>query len=222
MNDLTNTEELLVTIDKSQNRSIATWIIAIIVYTTVWVISFYFLNNNDSTSVIIFLIIPLAVMLGMLKLNLKTIQKEVKLVNYIIRERYFENFIKTKQKGTSSLDKFVSIAKEVFPQVNIAITDDSTNIVKTKSGLEIITSKNVIGGIARKLIIEEISDTLTIKKLKNIKQQSVSDQIFRYIVICWDLEECINSKEFEKTMKNSLNVDIFSYKDEFLSIEWIS
>jgi len=212
MDDLTNLDKLLIAFDKAQRIRIAS-VVSIIVAS---VIAFYIqvLMGIELLLGLVFLI-PIWVTIIILYFVKKGINGEQSILNSIIREKYLENFLSATPVGDSFLEQFLSIAKEIFPQIKISMKDFKKNILKTDSKIEIKYKD-------KKFIFEEINEKLTSKKLENIISKTSKDKIYRYVLLGANITEFTNSEEFENMMKNVTKVDLISTEKNYLKIEWIS
>ena len=114
--------------------------------------------------------------------------EEQKILNSIIRERYYENYLSAIPEGNTPIEKFVSISEEIFPQIKMARKDSKNSLQKEK--------KIEIKYKTQKYIIEQFSDSFSINDLKKIIRVSKQDSISRYIILGKDLTNSIQDKKF--------------------------
>tara|TARA_B110000438_G_scaffold92485_1_gene91934 strand:+ start:445 stop:1086 length:642 start_codon:yes stop_codon:yes gene_type:complete len=212
MDDLTNLDKFLIAFDKAQRIRLAS-VISIIL---LCVFAFFIqaLLKIELVLGLVFLI-PIGGTFVILYFVKKGINNEQSILNSIIREKYLENFLSATPEGNSFLEQFLSIAKEIFPQIKISMKDFEKNISKTDSKIEIDYKH-------KKFIFEEINEKLTSKKLVSIISKASNDSLYRYVLLGANMTEFINSEEFENMMENVTKVDLISTEKNYLKIEWIS
>ena len=218
MNNLSNIEDLLLAFDKTRSHSLAYLLLSLVASIGVFAIlvigqlkSLFDLNS----SIIMILVIPIIVIGFFIYRTYKKMNtEEQKILNSIIRERYYENYLSAIPEGNTPIEKFVSISEEIFPQIKMARKDSKNSLQKEK--------KIEIKYKTQKYIIEQFSDSFSINDLKKIIRVSKQDSISRYIILGKDLTNSIQDKSFEIIMKDVTKVDLITIHNNDFKIEWIS
>jgi len=222
LNNLSNIEDLLLAFDKTRDHSIAYLVLSIVAVIGVWAFfaisnHFSFLDLEKIDSLLFFIFsIPVGLILFFL---IRTIAKmnteEQKILNNIIRERYYENYLSAIPEGNTPIEKFASISKEIFPQIKMIIEKEPEKIIQEENKIEIKYK-------SQKYIIEQFNEPFSITDLKKIIRKSKQDSISRYIVLGKNLTNSIQDKGFEIIMKDVTKVDLITIHNDDFKIEWIS
>jgi hypothetical protein len=217
MDNLSSIEKLLLAFDKTRRHTMA--YLLLILVSIIGVFGALSVNHYyswfDSFSLIILFMIPIGINMYFISRTFdKTNTEEQIILNNIIRERYYENYLSVIPEGNTPIEKFLSIAKEIFPQIKIA-AKNSKNITIRNNRIEIDYKDGTY-------IIKQFDKSFSINDLKEIIKKSTQTNIFRYIVLGTNLTESTQDKSFEKIMENVTKVDLVTINDDDFKMEWIS
>ena len=217
-----NIEQLLLAFDKSRNHSIAYLVLSIVSVILLWGFfavshQYSYFNFEKINSLYFFTFLgPIGLIVFFtLRVFFNMNNEEQKILNNLIRERYYENYLSAIPEGNTPIERFKNISKEIFPQIKKSTENESKNVIQKENKIEIKYK-------SQKFIIEQFNDPFSINDLKKIIRKSKQDSISRYIVLGKDLTNSIQDKSFEIIMKDATKVDLITIDNDDFKIEWIS
>lgn len=155
-------------------------------------------------------------LIGMAIWQYQKIKKNIHLLNKVIRERYLENFLYAKPIGDTPIEKLLSILKDIFPQVKIALNENN----------ELEELDNISWKLKTKykdIIIKEIQTEISLDELVEIIKKTNITKIGRLVILCHEVTSIIENENYENMMnKIGTKVDLILFKNNSFELCWIS
>lgn len=213
---LSSFEELFLAVNDSIRNTLLLITIPIMVIVAFLYTLILFTEWNIPREIPIILLALVAGLMSMAFWQKKKIQKNIILINKVIRERYLENFLYAKPVGNTPIEKLQSILKDIFPQVKIALNNDVKLEEIDKTSWKLKTNY-------KDIIIREIQTEISLDELVEIIKKSRGTNFGRLIILCHEVESIIENENYENIMRKiGWKVDLISFKNNSFELCWIS
>jgi len=213
---LSSFEELFLAVNDSIRNTLLLIIIPIMGIVAFFYTLILFTELDIPREIPIILLALVAGLMSMAFWQNKKIQKNIILINKVIRERYLENFLYAKPVGNTPIEKLQSILKDIFPQVKIALNNDVKLEEIDKTSWKLKTNY-------KDIIIREIQTEISLDELVEIIKKSRGTNFGRLIILCHEVESIIENENYENIMRKiGWKVDLISFKNNSFELCWIS
>ena len=214
--ELSSFEELFLAVNDSIRNTVLMIVIPIMGVVAVVYIFQLIGYNEIPREVPIALLVLVFGLLAMAAWQQQKIKTNIDLLNKVIRERYLENFLYAKPFGDTPIEKLISILKDIFPQVKIALNNDVKLEEIDKTSWKLKTNY-------KDIIIREIQTEISLDELVEIIKKSRGTNFGRLIILCHEVESIIENENYENIMRKiGWKVDLISFKNNSFELCWIS